>query len=459
LFLHVISSSFLLDTNHARGHTRQNLSSTLQGVPVSTSTSAPQQHDAGAYSNIAPKRKTLRSLLYFLGLAITFLVLITWLDGLLVRLPGLAGKPVRSERIGVIHVHTKASCGSGSLPQVIAAAKDADLSFLAITDHNLTLSDAEVAAADPPEFAVIDGEEVSTASGHYLALGVSDSRWQRGASFDARSLMASSHSHGAVNFIAHPYGLHDRWSDWGATDYDGIEIFNDDAIWRKNKVFDIVVAALLYPVNSRLALLRLARTPHENFAKWDELLAQRQVAGICGSDAHANLLFNRWSIAHFPSYLSVFSLARQHVLLPDQPGQDPDKAGSDAILAAIQSGNSFCAVDALFPADGFTQTVIEGNVTAGPGNSIEWRADEVLHVKVPAGAEHAMIRVLRDGHEIAKQEAQSLDLPVPGPGRYRTEAYLRQPGLTGWRRWTLWIFSNPVYVTASGSSDPHSHGY
>ena len=129
-----------------------------------------------------------------------------------------------------------------------------------------------------------------------------------------------------MNFIAHPFGLRDRWSDWGATDYDGIEIFNDDAVWRRNTVFGIAVAALLYPVNSRLALLRLARTPEENFAKWDELTAQRPVAGICGSDAHANVLVDRWSIARFPSYLSVFSLARQHVLLPDQPGLDPDHA-------------------------------------------------------------------------------------------------------------------------------------
>ena len=75
---------------------------------------------------------------------------------------------------------------------MISAAKEADLSFVAITDHNLTLSDAEVAAADPPEFAVIDGEEVSTAAGHYLALGVSDSRWHRGSGFNARALMASS---------------------------------------------------------------------------------------------------------------------------------------------------------------------------------------------------------------------------------------------------------------------------
>jgi hypothetical protein len=377
-------------------------------------------------------------------------VVIIWLDGLLVRLPKLAGSPARGERVGVIHVHTNASCGSGSLPEVIATAKNADLSFVAITDHNLALSDGEIAAADPPEFAVIDGEEVSTANGHFLALGVSGNRWNRGAGYDTHSLMHSSRQAGAVNFIAHPYGLRDRWTDWGATEYDGIEIFNDDAIWRKNTVFDIAVAALLYPVNSRLALLRLARTPSENFAKWDQLLETRAVAGICGSDAHANVIVNRVAIAKFPSYLSVFSLARQHVLLPDTPGLDPDRAGADTILAAIRSGNSFCGVDALYPADGFKQTITSTKQKAGPGNSIEWEQGEVLRVSVPSGADHPMIRILKDGQEIAKQETHSLDLPVTGPGHYRTEAYLRQPGLTGWHRWTLWVFANPVTVTPRG---------
>jgi hypothetical protein len=62
-----------------------------------------------------------------------------------------------------------------------------------------------------------------------------------------------------------------------------------------------------------------------------------------------------------------------------------------------------------------------------------------------------MIRVLKDGHEIAKQQTHSIDIPIIGPGNYRTEAYLRQPGLTGWRRWTLWVFANPVRVLGDGS--------
>ena len=399
-----------------------------------------------------------------------------WLDALLTRLPNLAGTPARGERVGVIHVHTNASCGSGSLPEIIATARSANLSFLTVTDHNQTMAQAEVAAADPPDFAVIDGEEVSTSSGHFLALGVDDT-WPRGSSRDARSLMASTRRAHAVNFIAHPYGLHDRWGDWGVSDYDGIEIFNDDAVWRKNKVVDLAIAMLMYPVNPRLALLRLARTPQENFAKWDQLLQQRPVAGICGSDAHANIIIGQYSLAKFPSYFSVFSLARQHVLLDDQPGVNPDHAGADVLLNAIKSGNSFCSIDSLYPADGFTQIVTSpraapGNssvspesavstsrqnevfptentlaTTAGPGQSIPWSPSAVLHIRTPVAAGRPIIRVLRDGHEIANQQADSLDLALPGPGHYRTEAYLRQPGLTGWRRWTLWIFANPVYVT------------
>ena len=425
------------------------LSPTLQGISQQSETSAPVANGSGEDFSI-PRKKRRQLWRYPLVVFITF-VLLVWADGLLVRLPRLAGTPARGERVGVIHVHTAASCGSGSLPEVIATAKQADLSFVAITDHNLALSDEEVAAADPPEFAVIDGEEVSTASGHFLALGVSGNRWDRGTSYDTRSLMHSTRQAGAVNFIAHPYGLRDRWLDWGAEEYDGIEIFNDDAVWRKNTVLDIAIAALLYPVNSRLALLRLARTPTENFAKWDQLLDQRPVAGMCGSDAHANVIVNRMSVAKFPSYLSVFSLARQHVLLPEQSGVDPDHAGADAILAAIKAGNSFCAIDTLYPAGGFVQTISSSSKVVGPGNTIEWQEGEVLHIRVPAGADDPMIRVLKDGHEIAKQETHSLDISVTGPGRYRAEAYLRQPGLTGWRRWTLWVFANPVRVSGPRS--------
>jgi len=426
-------------------HTRQRLSSTLQRIPRRSQSAAEPLAPEEA-SPISARPRPRGRWLRYLGLVPVTFVLVIWLDGWVNRLPPLAGVPAPGERVGVIHVHTNASCGSGSLPQVIEAARDADLSFLAVTDHNLAESEAEVAAADPPEFAVIDGEEVSTSSGHFLALGIS-SRWLRGSSYDARSLMASARQAGAVNFIAHPYGLKDRWGDWSVKDFDGMEIWNDDAIWRHNSVLAILTSLILYPVNPRLALVRLASTPRENLAKWDELLAQRPVAGICGSDAHASLRVNDRQIARFPSYLSVFSLIRQHLLLEGQGAVENGQTSVDALLAALKNGNAFCAVDALYPADGFTQKVITAGRTAGPGQSISWSPGAVLHVSVPAGADRPIIRVLRDGREIAQRQTHVLDLTLPGAGLYRTEAYLRQPGLSGWHRQTLWIFANPVHVT------------
>lgn len=398
-----------------------------------------------------------------LALLVPVYVLAVWSDAWFTHLPPLAGTPAPGERVGILHVHTNASCGSGSLTQVIAAAKAASLSFLAVSDHNIAISNAAVAAADPPEFAVIEGEEVSTSSGHYLALGITDA-WRRGTSYDARSLMASTRKAGAVNFVAHPFGLREKWRDWSVPDYDGLEIFNNDAIWRKNTIFDLFNAFILYPVDSRLALLRLARTPHENLAKWDELQQTRPVAGICGSDAHAAINVSGHIIARFPGYLSVFSLIREHALLPPSPATDAGETSATAILTALKNGNSFCALDDLYPADGFTQTVTtttnalaatptshttganSAALTAGPGNSIPFAPGATFHVALPAGAPPALIRVLRDGQEIATQQANSLDLPLPGPGLYRAEAYLRQPGLTGWHRWTLWIVPNAVRV-------------
>lgn len=412
-----------------------------------------------------PLHPIRRVLVVFCALIATY-VLIVWLDGLLTKLPPLASIPNPGERVGIVHVHTKASDGSGSFAQVIDSAEKADISFLAITDHNIAMSRAAVAAAQRPNLVIIAGEEVSTTSGHYLALGITDA-WPRGETYDARSLMASTRRTGAANFIAHPFGLEKKWSDWSIADYDGMEIFNDDAIWRKNTVFDLVTALIMYPVNRRLALVRLARTPHENLAKWDELQQSRPVAGICGADAHAAIRISGHVIAKFPWYLSVFSLIREHVLLAKESSNAPNRSPADAIIAALKSGKSFCSADAIYPADGFTQTVTptlassrngasnssmpatSGTlITAGPGTSLPFVPGATLHVATPAGSPHALLRVLRDGREIARQESTSLDLVLPGPGRYRSEAYLRQPGLTGWRRWTLWVVPNPITLTA-----------
>src|SRR5205085_6637250 len=141
-----------------------------------------------------------------------------WLEGFLVRLPSSASASAIGERIGIIHVHTKASDGSGTIADILDAGRKANLSFIAITDHNVAMDEAAL-AEDPPDFPLISGEELSTSNGHFETLGIPP-RWRHPATQDARTLLAAARAAGGFNLLAHPFSKRIPWTDWGASEYD-----------------------------------------------------------------------------------------------------------------------------------------------------------------------------------------------------------------------------------------------
>ncbi len=369
------------------------------------------------------------------------------LEGLLVKLPNISMGKNAYERVGVIHVHTKASDGSGTVAEVMAAAEKVNLSFIAITDHNVAMTQSDL-AEDPPDLPIISGVELSTSAGHFLALGIPPS-WVQPKTKDDRVLLAAARDVGAFRVLAHPFHPHTPWTDWKTSDFDGMEIWNEDAAWRQSNFFELMDALLLYGVNDQLALVRLANTPDENFAKWDELLQQRPVAGICAADTHARVRLAFGKDWRFPGYVPSLKVAREHVLLPpDAGGGNPALASADEIVDALKKGHSFCGLDSLYPADGFSFRVSSGNGSGGPGDFLHWTGAARIQISTPSGPSLPLIKIFRDGREIDEQQSRTIDEPIAGPGRYRTEVFLRQPGLSGFRRWTLWVFTNPVYVTA-----------
>lgn len=369
------------------------------------------------------------------------------LEGLLVKLPILSGCESAYERIGVIHIHTRASDGSGTVAEVMTAAEKANLSFIAITDHNVAMTESEL-AEDPPNLPIISGVEVGTSAGHFLALGIPPS-WAQPKTTDDHVLLAAARAAGAFRILAHPFHPHAPWTDWKTSDFDGIEIWNEDAAWRQNNFFDLLDALLLYTVNNQLALVRLASTPEENFAKWDELLQQRPVAGICAADTHARIRLAFGKDWRFPGYVPSLEVAREHVLLPPgSGGGNPGLASAAEIVDALRQGHSYCGLDSLYPADGFSFRISNGASSSGPGDFLHWTGAARIQISTPSGPSLPLIKIFRDGRVIDEEQARTIDEPITGPGRYRTEVFLRQPGLTGLRRWTLWVFTNPVYVTA-----------
>jgi hypothetical protein len=369
------------------------------------------------------------------------------LEGLLVKLPFISKCGSANERVGVIHVHTNASDGSGTVAEVMAAAEKANLSFIAITDHNVAMTISDL-AEDPPDLPIISGVEVGTSAGHFIALGVPPS-WVQPKSKDDRQLLAAARAVGAFRVLAHPFHPYTPWTDWKTSDFDGMEIWNEDAAWRQNNIFDLMDALLLYGENNQLALVRLASTPEENFTKWDELLQQRPVAGICAADTHARARLGNGHDWRFPGYEPSLKVAREHVLLPpDAGGGDPALASAAELVNALRGGHSYCGLDSLYPADGFTFRVSSSNGSGGPGDTLGWTGAARLQISTPLGPSLPLIKIFRDGRKISEEQTRTIDEPIPGPGRYRTEVFLPQPGISGFRRWTLWVFTNPVYVTA-----------
>jgi predicted metal-dependent phosphoesterase TrpH len=105
-----------------------------------------------------------------------------------------------------IHIHTTYSDGMAGVSEVLDRAAATNLRVVAITDHN-TLEGAwearELAKRRHYPFELISGVEVSTASGHVLALFV-DQPITVGMSVEAT--IASIHAQGGLAIAAHPYG-------------------------------------------------------------------------------------------------------------------------------------------------------------------------------------------------------------------------------------------------------------
>src|SRR3954462_1550105 len=292
------------------------------------------------------------------------------LDGYFTHLPlrDLSRRTPR-EVVGILHVHTRVSHdGGGTLEGALQAARNAHLDFITVTEHNIAFDPYRLdhLGNDP---MVLPGEEVSTPNGHFLVLGVNPG-WRDASPHPTEELLQKAGQAGGLRIIAHPFNGAPRWNYWNTAAFDGMEIWNDDAQWRRSGG-QLLVTALMYPVNPELALTRLASRPDPNLSKWDELLRPRHVVGACGSDAHEAIMVEHHLLWHFPKYANVFRISRQHVLLasPTEPTK-PAPRTSEAILDALRKGHSYCGVDSLASSSGFQQPVPPRDATAGIGDTV-----------------------------------------------------------------------------------------
>lgn len=357
---------------------------------------------------------------------------------------GTPSAPSPSEWVGVVHVHTTHSDGGGTLDDVAAAAREAGLDFVVVTDHDVW---AEPRWQYREGSLLIIGEEARVPGGHLLVIDGEDPRnrsptWPEGVLADQPRPDPAIVAGEALRVVAHPEGPGRPWLIWDTRHFDAIEIWNWDTDWRNDSPWDWIRALPLLPFEPTSALARLVDRPDSSLARWDALLGEAPIAAVCSVDAHARIALTENRFLPFPAYRHLFRLAQQHVLLDRDPTGDPDHDGH-LVVEALRRGRGYCGFDGIADARGLSVEVESGGEVAGLGQRVVWADGATLRVALPAIGEPTTLTLFRDGVAIHETSEATLDVHLPGPGVYRIEAAVRPESLS---RSLPWIFANPIFV-------------
>ncbi len=357
----------------------------------------------------------------------------TWVvlsSAVAVFVPNVPVGPVRESAadgmvVGAVHMHTLASDGSGTVDDLVDAALTNQLDFIVVTDHN---------TRQPTTYEyrrgvlIVHGEEFSSVYGHIVMLDMDTVRVSEADSLD--QVHGLPYHRGpddaGVRIAAHPNGRR-LWRDRSASNVDGLEIWNADSEWRNDGVLDWIEALTLLPLRPSLAMLALVDRPTSNLALLDSAAVGRTLSTTCAVDAHARIDVTRSRLIRFPSYSQTLGLLHQHLPLT-APLTGEATVDGPRLVEAIRRGGGYCAV---------------GGVADDGALQIEQDDDRIV-VSIPSDVARARVRVYRDGHVVAEEEAHTVRVPTTESGMYRVEVDLRVRLVRS--RWLPWIISAPIWV-------------
>jgi hypothetical protein len=253
-----------------------------------------------------------------------------------------------------VHLHSTFSDGTGTVPEIVRAARKAGVDVVLLTDHD-TLEGKRFEGWHDDVLLLVGVEVSPKGRDHYLAFGIDEPIDHSGLS-PAEVCRAVADA-GGFGFAAHPFSqgteLFDRagmpFGDLDCEALTGIELWSfvtdvgeTVASWREALRFIVTPGRVM------------RHPPERNLSEWDRMNRSRRVVGIGGIDAHqfGKRVLGRWVVRPM-GYVRSFRQLRTHVRLDEPPSGDlaRDRA---AVYDALRTGRCYIAADALAPARGFT---------------------------------------------------------------------------------------------------------
>jgi hypothetical protein len=254
---------------------------------------------------------------------------------------------VRRIARGAYHIHTTRSDGAEDKASIAAAAARAGLAFAIFTDHG-----DGTRPPDPAEYIAgvlcIDGVEISTNGGHYVALDMAAAPYPLGG--EAAAVVEDVTRLGGFGIAAHPHSAKPElaWTDWRAP-IGGLEWLNVDSEWRDESGRRLTRALIDYFVRPAPAIASVFDRPEVTLEQWGRLSQQRRVVALAALDAHGGVRTRLEGGPRFgvgPSYEASFRTVSNHVVLT-RPLSGDAASDARAVMDAIRQGSVYTAIDAL----------------------------------------------------------------------------------------------------------------
>ncbi len=360
----------------------------------------------------------------------------------------------------MLHIHTVRSDGRGTPDEIAAAAARAGLKFVVFTDHG----DA-TRTPDPPVYRAgvlcLDGVEISTRGGHYVAIDMPASPYPLGG--DPRDVVEDVKRLGGFGIVAHPDSPKPelQWHAWDAH-VDAIEVINPDTSWRRwwampgwRPKARLLASVLDYPFRPAETLASLLGGTPSGVAQWGTFARDRRVVALAGADAHAKIAprnadpgDNRWALP-LPSYEASFRMMSVHVRTGAVLSGN---AVTDAALVvrALRAGHAYMAIDGVATPPAFEFSAENRQGTAREGDELAAGGPLMLRVRSDAPTSFTTIVFGPKGARSTDHHEQDVTVQLPGvPGVYWAEIIS-----TGRRPTLTWIVGNPIDVRGAEMPAP-----
>lgn len=355
-----------------------------------------------------------------------------------------------------MNIHSNISIGSEPLSVIVSEAKLAKNNFILVTDLNPQNKIPEDIYLQ--NLGVLQGAKYGYKDSRLLYFSTAEKNLglrQGESQLQLSDLLSQKSDKNSTSLIvlAHPYKTGFNWIGELPEGLDGVEVVNLKSMsqrsWDYSKI-STIWSLLLYPFNSKLALIRLFQEPTEELILFDQTSQKRKLSAFQGAEASARAIPLADWLIKFPSYERVLSIASNHLLLTSELSGNI-REDRKKIISALKNGQFYICFDALGNPKGFEAYFYDeqSQKKFSMGSTVPFNKNLKLYFKLPAEPNSFYeVILLKDGMRVDTLNTFEGLFPITTTGVYRIQVRISPKlPLPDAIKWLSWIYTNNFYVS------------